>query len=273
MGFPGGASDKEEGDPSFIPRLGKSPGEENGNPFQDSCFWKSHGQRSLVGYSPRGLKESDTTKQLNNKSTARGHSNLFQYSGLENPAERGARRVTVQRVTISKPWLKKLSTHSTANIRNRKSAVTTDVLLLEKHLPNRAICFLSMAPTYLWKHSSSLCPLMSFSWSVKPDSDSMACSMPGFPVLHYLSEFAQTHVPMRWQCYVIILSSSAPFSSYPQSFPVSGTFPMCWLFTSGVQSIGASTSVLPMNIQGWFPLGLTGLISMMLPLSLAQGII
>ena len=103
MGFPGGASDKEEGDPSFIPRLGKSPGEENGNPFQDSCFWKSHGQRSLVGYSPRGLKESDTTKQLNNKSTARGHSNLFQYSGLENPAERGARRVTVQRVTISKP--------------------------------------------------------------------------------------------------------------------------------------------------------------------------
>ena len=38
MGFPGGASDKEEGDPIFIPRLGKSPGEENGNAFQDSCF-------------------------------------------------------------------------------------------------------------------------------------------------------------------------------------------------------------------------------------------
>ena len=59
----------------------------------------------------------------------------------------------------------------------------------------------------------------------------------------------------------LILSS--PFSSCPQSFPASGFFPMSWLFTSGGQSIVASTSVsvLPMNIQGWFPLGLTGLIS------------
>ena len=101
-----------------------------------------------MGYSPRGLKESDPTKQLNNKSAAGGHSNLFQYSRLENPAERGAQRVTVQRVTISKT-LKKLSMHSTANIYSRKSAVTTDALLLEKHLPNRAICFLSMAPAHL----------------------------------------------------------------------------------------------------------------------------
>ena len=47
-----------------------------------------------------------------------------------------------------------------------------------------------------------------------------------------------------------------PFSSCPQPFPASGSFPMSWLFTSGGQSIGASvsTSVLPMNIQDWFPL-------------------
>ena len=54
-----------------------------------------------------------------------------------------------------------------------------------------------------------------------------------------------------------------PFSSCLQSFPASGSFPMSWLFTSGGQSIGASASasVLPMNIQDSFPLGLTGLIS------------
>ena len=62
-----------------------------------------------------------------------------------------------------------------------------------------------------------------------------------------------------------ISSSVAPFSSCLQSFPASGSFPMSWLFTSGGQSIGTSAlaSVLPMNIQGWFPLGLIGLISLL----------
>ena len=61
-----------------------------------------------------------------------------------------------------------------------------------------------------------------------------------------------------------ISSSVIPFSSCHQSFPVSGSFPVSWLFISGDQSIGAtaSASVLPMNIQDWFPLGLTGLISL-----------
>ena len=53
-----------------------------------------------------------------------------------------------------------------------------------------------------------------------------------------------------------------PFSFCLQSFPVSGSFPMSQLFKSGGQIIGASASVLPMNIQGWFPLGLTELISL-----------
>ena len=53
-----------------------------------------------------------------------------------------------------------------------------------------------------------------------------------------------------------------PFSSCLQSFPVSGSFLMSQLFASGAQSIRASASVLPMNIQDWFPLGLTGLISL-----------
>ena len=68
--------------------------------------------------------------------------------------------------------------------------------------------------------------------------------------------------PLNWWCHPTILSSVIPFSSCPQSFPASGSFPMSQFFASSGQSIGVSTSasVLPMNIQGWFPLGLTGLI-------------
>ena len=59
-----------------------------------------------------------------------------------------------------------------------------------------------------------------------------------------------------------ILSSVVPFSSCFQSFSASGSFLMSQFVTPGDQSIGASASVLPLNIQGWFPLGLTGLISL-----------
>ena len=68
--------------------------------------------------------------------------------------------------------------------------------------------------------------------------------------------------PLSWWCHPTISSSVVPFSSCPQSFPASGSFPMSKLFVSGGQSIGssasASTSVLPMNIQDWFSLGWTG---------------
>ena len=59
-----------------------------------------------------------------------------------------------------------------------------------------------------------------------------------------------------------ISSSVVPFSSRPQSFPASGSFPMSQLFISGGPSVGASASVLPMNIQDWFPLEFTGFISL-----------
>ena len=71
-----------------------------------------------------------------------------------------------------------------------------------------------------------------------------------------------SHPLIRW-CHPTIPSSVIPFSSCPQSFPASGSFPMSWIFSSGGQSIGASTSVLPMNIQDWFPSGLTSLISLL----------
>ncbi len=70
--------------------------------------------------------------------------------------------------------------------------------------------------------------------------------------------------PLSQWCYPTISTSAVPFSSCPQSFPESGSFPMSCLFASGGQSIraSASTSALPMNIQSWFPFGLTGLISL-----------
>ena len=90
----------------------------------------------------------------------------------------------------------------------------------------------------------------------------MDCSMPGFPVLHHLPELAQTHVPLSQWCHPTIWSSVIPVSSCLQSFPASESFLMSQHFTSGGQRIGASTSVLPMNIQDWFPSGFTGLISL-----------
>ena len=59
--------------------------------------------------------------------------------------------------------------------------------------------------------------------------------------------------PLSWWCHPTISSSVVHFSSCPQSFPASGSFPMNQLFTSGGQGTRASASVLPMNIQDWFP--------------------
>ena len=92
--------------------------------------------------------------------------------------------------------------------------------------------------------------------------NSMDCNTPGFPVLHYLLEFAQTYV--HWVSDIIQPSHPViPVSSCPHSCPAFGSFPVNQLFISDGQCFGASASVLPMNIRGWFPLGLTGLISLL----------
>ena len=77
-------------------------------------------------------------------------------------------------------------------------------------------------------------------------------------------EACSNSCPSSWWFHPTISSSVVPFSSCFQSFPASGSFQMSHFFTSGGQSIGvsASASVLPMNIQDWFPLGLTGWISL-----------
>ena len=89
----------------------------------------------------------------------------------------------------------------------------------------------------------------------------MYCSTPGFPVHYQLPEVAQTHVHRVGDAIHQSHSLSSP-SPLPSIFPSIRVFPMSQFFASGSQRIGASasSSVLPMNIQDWFSLGLTGLI-------------
>ena len=91
----------------------------------------------------------------------------------------------------------------------------------------------------------------------------MSYNTSSFPVLLYLPVFTKIYVYQY--CYLTISSSAFSFSFCLQFFPASGSFPMSYFFISGGQSFGASASasVLPMNIQDWFPLGLTGLMSLL----------
>ena len=91
----------------------------------------------------------------------------------------------------------------------------------------------------------------------------MDCSTSGVPVRHHLPEFVRFK-SIESQMLSNHLISAAPFSVCFQSFPESASFPMSQLFASGGDGIiaSASASVLPIKTQGWFPLGLTGLISL-----------
>ena len=148
------------------------------------------------------------------------------------------------------------------------SSTVTNVLL--SHLGTYFYWFL-LFPPYS-KHSNQSDPLIiwirwsvQLSHSVLPDSlwphglqqARLPCPSP-IPGV-----YSNSCLLSHW-CHPTILSSVVPFSSCLQSFPASGSFPMSQFFTSCGQSIGvsASTSVLPMNIQDWFPLGCTGWISL-----------
>ena len=94
----------------------------------------------------------------------------------------------------------------------------------------------------------------------------MDCSAPGSLVLlPDYSGVCSDSCSLNWWYHWTISSSAALFSFCLQSSPASGSFPVSQFFASGGQSIGASASasILPMNIKGWFPLGLTGLISLL----------
>ena len=106
-------------------------------------------------------------------------------------------------------------------------------------------------------------PLLLFSCSVMSNSlQPQALQHARFPYPSLSPRVCSNSCLLSWWCHTTISSSVTRFSC-PQSFPASGSFPMSQLFASGGQSIGASALVLLMNIQGWFPLGLTGLISLL----------
>ena len=106
----------------------------------------------------------------------------------------------------------------------------------------------------------------SFAQSCPTLCDPMNRSIPGLrpPCPSSTPRVCPNPCPLSQWCHPTISPYVVPFSSCPQSFPASGSFPMSQLFASGGQSIGvsASTSVIPMNTQDWSPLGWTGWISL-----------
>ena len=122
------------------------------------------------------------------------------------------------------------------------------------------ICMISIVTSIFFFHF-----WVQFSYSVVSNSlQPHGLQHARFPCPSLTPRACSTSCPSSLWCHPIISSSVVPFSSCLQSFPASGSFPMSQFFASGGQSIGASASasVLPMNIQGWCPLGLTALISL-----------
>ena len=152
---------------------------------------------------------------------------------------------TVPEVAKSWTWLKQLSTQN--------SCLYKEITRLSENIRRQ-----------VQKISKSSVQFSSGAQSCFPLGDPMDSSTPDFPVHHQLPELVQTHVHVVSDA----IQPSRPLSSpSPPAFNLSqhqGLFPRSQFFTSGDQSIGvsASASVLPMNIQDWFPLGLTGWISL-----------
>ena len=117
---------------------------------------------------------------------------------------------------------------------------------------------------YLLLGRKAMTNLSSVTQSCLTLCDSMDCSTPRPPSPSPTPGVYSDSCPLSRWCHPTISSSVVAFSSCPQSLPASGSFQMSQLFASGGQSIrvSASTSVLPMNIQGWFPLGWTDWISL-----------
>ena len=182
-----------------------------------------------------------------------GNSNPLQCSCLENPRHGGVWWAAVYGVAQGRTRLKWLSSSSSSSYTRSFYCIGlfVSIFTLEdpqsSQNPTQSVLLLlfshSVVSNSLWpyglQHARLPCP------SLSPGACSNSC-------------------PLSWWCQPTISSSVIPFFSYLQYFPAQGSFLKSWLFTSGGQSTGASASapVLPMNIQDWFPLGLTGLISL-----------
>ena len=122
-----------------------------------------------------------------------------------------------------------------------------------------------VSPLSMWNEYTSISSVQ-FSYSVMSDSLQLhELQLTRLPCPSLSPTVCSNSCPLRQWCHPTISSSVAPFSSCPQSSPASGSFPMSQFFASSGQSIeaSASASVLPMNIQDWFPLWMTGLISLL----------
>ena len=200
-----------------------------------------------------------------------GNGNPLQCPCLENPLDRGAWWAAIYGVTQSRTGLKWLS--SSSSRWEWANCCVTDGQHMCRYIeafsfpgdptgPGKGLGYYSPWPSCLIHLPQ--CFSVQFSSSVMSDSlqphglqhARLAC-----PSLS--PEVCSNSCPLSQWCHPTISSSVVPFSSCLQSFPVSGSFPVSHFFPSGGQSVGvsASASVLPMNIQDWFPLGLTGLIS------------
>ena len=149
--------------------------------------------------------------------------------------------------------------------RSWKQILRTEVLLEILSIPQYLGWYLkyaSLGNLYisLWDGREYEVQFSSVAQSCPTPCDPMNRSTPGLPVRHKLPDFTHTHAHRH----PAISSSVSPFSSCPQSLPVSGSFPMSQLFTWSGRNIGvsASASVLSMNTQDWSSLGWTGWISL-----------
>ena len=140
------------------------------------------------------------------------------------------------------------------------------ITIFTSSLSSQSFCYLFMKPSgYLFmKPSGFLFSSVQFSCSVVSNSLwPHGLQHARLPCPSTTPGACSNLCPLSQWCHPTISSSVVPFSSCLQSFSASRSFPMSQFFASGGQSIGvsASASVLPMNIQDWFPLGLTSLIS------------
>ena len=147
------------------------------------------------------------------------------------PKDRRAWQVRVHRITKRCTWLNQLSTNAWISIATANSTMQNRNYF---QLSSVTQSCLTLRPHGL-QHDRPQCP------SPTPEAYSNSC-------------------PLSWCCHPAIPSSVVPFSFNLESFPASGSFQMSQFFTSGGQSsaISATASVLPMNVQDWFPLGWTG---------------
>ena len=148
------------------------------------------------------------------------------------------------------------------------------------HFPFCQVCRGGVCLFYVWisQHSEEIVyPIMLYNYRERTKYSPNSRSVMFNPLWSHRLQHARPPCPsptpwvysdsclLSLRCHPTISSSVIPFSSCPQSLPASGSFPMSQLFASGGRSIGvsASASVLPVNIQDWFPLGWTGWISLL----------